>query len=58
MQQRLHQWSARYGVPLLLKSGGRTVLSVTKVETTPGFPSTTLHADWQEHNADEDLTPD
>lgn len=51
-------WSARYGVPLLLKSGGRTVLSVTKVETNPGFPSATLPADWQEYNADEDLAPD
>lgn len=51
-------WSARYGVPLLLKLGGRTVLSVTKVETNPGFPSATLPTDWQEYNADEDLAPD
>ena len=51
-------WSARYGVPLTLKSGGRTVLSVTKVEASSILPSATLPADWQEYNADEDLAPD
>ena len=51
-------WSRSSGVPLLLRSGGRTVLSVTKVETLGRFPAAALPEGWQEYDADEDLAPD
>lgn len=51
-------WSSASGVPLLLRSGGRTVLSVTKVEALGTFPSASLPKGWQEYDADEDLAPD
>lgn len=51
-------WSRSSGVPLLLRSGGRTVLSVTKVEALGRFPAAALPEGWQEYDADEDLAPD
>ncbi len=51
-------WSATLGLPLQLKSGGRTVFTVTRVQPLTSFPSPTLPGGWQEYNADEDLGPD
>jgi hypothetical protein len=51
-------WSVSYGVPLLLKAGGRTVLSVRRVTSLSAFPSAALPKGWQHYNADEDLSPD
>ncbi|MGY2893925.1 hypothetical protein [Deinococcus sp. UYEF24] len=51
-------WSAGYGLPLLLKSGGRTVLSVQQVKALGAFPAAAVPKDWQEYDADEDLAPD
>ena len=51
-------WSAALGLPLQLKSGGRTVLNVIQVQPLSAFPAATLPKDWQEYNADEDLGPD
>jgi len=51
-------WSQRSGVPLLLRSGGRTVLSVTKLDPLGHFPAAALPEGWQQYDADEDLAPD
>ncbi|WP_407572423.1 hypothetical protein [Deinococcus altitudinis] len=51
-------WSTRYGLPLLLKSGGHTVLSVQQVKPLGSFPAAAVPKDWQEYDADEDLAPD
>ena len=51
-------WSAALGLPLQLKSGGRTVLNVTRVQPLTALPAARLPAGWQEYDADEDLAPD
>lgn len=51
-------WSALRGIPLLLKSAGRTVLSVSKVQPLTAFPPAVLPQGWHEYDADQDLAPD
>lgn len=52
-------WSAKLGVPLLMRSGGRTTFQVQTVKTQGvQVPAQALPQGWQEFDADEDLAPD
>lgn len=51
-------WSVRFGLPLLLKSGGRTVLSVSSIGPLGALPVAVVPKGWQEYDADADLAPD